>query len=291
VRGTSLTVAFKPGAGRPARPGTPALQLAASLTVTAAGPPAPLPAVATSGFVAATGQGPGSTVPISVDGTTLTVKVVRVVPAFPTIGGDGSALVVDQARLQQALAGAAAAPLPVTEWWLSTSSAAALSGLPAGTTVTDRASVARSLLANPLAAAPELAMLATAAAALILAAAGFAVAAATASERSRDLALLAALGATRRQLTRLLCLEQAVLGIPAVMAGLVLGVLLARLVVPAVTLTTAGGHPQPPLLVQVPVAWPVAVALVIAAVPVILAAFGPGRRAGLAARTRLEAET
>jgi hypothetical protein len=43
--------------------------------------------------------------------------------------------------------------------------------------------------------------------------------------------------------------------------------------------------------VQVPLAVPVAVALVTAAVPVAIAALGPARRAGLAARTRLEAET
>jgi ABC-type antimicrobial peptide transport system permease subunit len=147
------------------------------------------------------------------------------------------------------------------------------------------------LLANPLGAAPQLAMLAIAAAAVILAAAGFAVAAATAGERARDLALLAALGATRRQLTRLLCLEQAALGIPAAVAGLVLGGVLARLVVPAVTLTATGAHPQPAVLVQVPLAVPIAVALVTAAVPVAIAALGPARRAGLAARTRLEAET
>jgi ABC-type antimicrobial peptide transport system permease subunit len=102
---------------------------------------------------------------------------------------------------------------------------------------------------------------------------------------------LAALGATRRQLTRLLCLEQAALGVPAAVAGLVLGGVLARLVVPAVTLTATGAHPQPAVLVQVPLAVPVAVALVIAAVPVVIAALGPARRAGLAARTRLEAET
>jgi hypothetical protein len=291
VRGTSVAVDFRPGFGAPAQPGTPALQLTASLTVSAAGPAVSVPAVATSAFVSATGQGPGSTVPISVDGTTLTVKVVSVVPAFPTIGAGAGGLVVDQARLQQALAAADAQPLPVTEWWLSTSSGAAPPGLPAGAAVIDRASVASSLLANPLAAAPELAMLAIAAAALLLAAAGFTVAAATATERSRDMALLAALGATRRQLTRLLCLEQALLAVPAVVAGLVLGTLMARLVVPAVTLTATGGHPQPPVLVQIPVAWPVAVALVIAAVPVILAALGPGLRTGPAARIRLEAET
>jgi hypothetical protein len=61
--------------------------------------------------------------------------------------------------------------------------------------------------------------------------------------------------------------------------------------VPAVTLTATGAHPQPSVLVQIPLALPVVVALVTAAVPVLIAAFGPARRAGLNARTRLEAET
>jgi hypothetical protein len=79
--------------------------------------------------------------------------------------------------------------------------------------------------------------------------------------------------------------------VPAAAAGLVLGALLARLVVPAVTLTATGSHPDPSVLVQIPLAWPVAVALVTAAVPVVIAALGPARRPGLAARTRVEAET
>jgi hypothetical protein len=288
-RGVSFLVAFQPGSGiSPAQFGTQASSLPGSLTVNAAGPAGPLPVAATSAFVAATGQGLRSTFPVTVDGSTVRVVVVSVIPAFPTVVGTGG-LVVDQSRLQEALAAAGAQPPPVTEWWLRTGGAVP-AGLPGGATLTVRASLASSLLANPLAAAPQLAMLAIAAAALILAAAGFTVAAATAGERSRDIALLAALGATRRQLTRLLCLEQAALGVPAAVAGLILGALLARLVVPAVTLTATGSHPDPSVLVQIPLAWPVAVAVVIAAVPVVIAALGPGRRPGLAARTRVEAQ-
>jgi hypothetical protein len=290
TRGTSLTVAFQPGVGiTPAQFGSPASTLPASISVAAPAPSATLPAAATSAFAAATGQGRGSTFPVQVGNTNVRVKVVSVIAGFPTIGGSGG-IVLDQGLLQQTLAAAGAEPQPVTEWWLRTAGAAT-TRLPGGASLTDRASIAASLLANPLGAAPQLAMLAIAAAAVILAAAGFAVAAATAGDRARDLALLAALGATRRQLTRLLCLEQAALGVPAAVAGLVLGVALAKLVVPAVTLTATGAHPQPAVLVQVPLALPVAVALVTAAVPVVIAALGPARRAGLAARTRLEAET
>jgi hypothetical protein len=43
---------------------------------------------------------------------------------FPTLEGAGGGLVVDQARLQQALAAVGAQPQPVAEWWLSTDHAA-----------------------------------------------------------------------------------------------------------------------------------------------------------------------
>jgi hypothetical protein len=290
TRGTSLTVAFQPGVGiSPSLFGSQASTLPASISVAPPAPSGVLPAAATSAFVAASGQGRGSSFPVQVGNTNVRVTIVSVIAGFPTIGGAGG-IVVDQGLLQQTLAAAGAEPQPVTEWWLRTAGAAP-TRLPGGAALTDRASLAASLLANPLGAAPQLAMLAIAAAAVVLAAAGFAVAAATAGDRARDLALLAALGATRRQLTRLLCLEQAALGVPAAVAGLVLGLALARLVVPAVTLTATGAHPQPAVLVQVPLALPAAVALVTAAVPVVIAALGPARRAGLAARTRLEAET
>jgi hypothetical protein len=288
--GTSLRVSFQPGDGIfPPQFGAPASTLPASISVAPPRPAGALPVAATSAFAAATGQGKGSTFPIQVGNTTIRVTVVSVIAGFPTIAGPGG-IVMDQSLLQQTLAADGAPPEPVTEWWLRTAGSGP-TRLPGGATLTDRASMAASLLANPLGAAPQLAMLAIAAAAVILAAAGFAVAAATAGERARDLALLAALGATRRQLTRLLCLEQAALGIPAAVAGLLLGGVLAKLVVPAVTLTATGAHPQPFVLVQVPLAVPIVVALVTAAVPVVIAALGPARRAGLAARTRLEAET
>jgi hypothetical protein len=72
VHGTALSVTFQPGSGiAPAQFGSPGSSLPASLTVSAAGPAGPLPAAATSAFVAATGQGRGSTFPISIDGTSL----------------------------------------------------------------------------------------------------------------------------------------------------------------------------------------------------------------------------
>ncbi|MGD0374615.1 MAG: FtsX-like permease family protein [Streptosporangiaceae bacterium] len=300
--GTSLTVRFATGSGVGPQtrncgsflnsyPCGPYSRLPADLTVAEGGPSGPLPAVATSAYLGQTGARPGDTVTINVNGASISATIKSAISGFPTISGAGGGLVVDQSGFQQALATAGVEPWPVTEWWLRAAGPPSLAGLPAGATLADRAATANALLADPLAAAPQLAMLAIAAAAVVLAAAGFLVSAATARDRARDVALLAALGATRGQLTRLLCLEQAVLAVPAAAAGLLLGSVLARLVVPAVTLTAAGAHPQPPVLVQVPLAVPAVLALAVAAAPVLIAVFGTGSRAGLAARTRLEAQT
>ncbi len=259
------------------------------VAMTYAIPAAVIPAAVTHNFAAATQTHLGQTFPVSFQGTTVSLRVVGVVSAFPTLTGPSGGVIVDQGLLQQALDATGSGPAAVTEWWLSTSGPAKLPGLPAGTVVTSRAAVASALLADPLAAAPQLAMLAIAAAAVILAAGGFLVAAATARERAHDMALLAALGATRRQLTRLLCLEQALVAIPAAAAGLLLGGLLARLVIPAVTITATGRHPQPPALIQVPVAVPAAVAVIMAVVPVFIAAAGGAPRARASTHTRAEA--
>jgi len=299
---TALTVNFETGAGYgpPSKdcgtphnlyPCGPPSPLPATLTFLAAGRSGPLPVAVTGSFAKAMGTGAGRSFPVTFAGTTINLKVVSVISGFPTLTGPAGGAIVDQASLQTALASAGALPAQVTEWWLRTSRPVALTGLPPGSTVTDRTAVAASLLGNPLAAAPQLAMLAIAAAAVILAAAGFFVSAATARERAHDMALLAALGATKRQLTRLLCLEQAVISVPAALAGLLLGALLARLVIPAVSITPAGTPPVPPVLVQTPWALPCAVALLMAAGPVLLAATGGGTRSRIVSHTRVEATT
>ena len=261
------------------------------VAMTYAVPPAVVPAAVTRNFASATGTHLGQTFPLIFQGATVTVRVVGIVSGFPTLTGPSGGVIVDQGLLQQALDATGTGPAGVTEWWLRGNGPVRLPALPQGTTVTSRAAMASALLANPLGAAPQLAMLAIAAAAVILAAGGFLVAAATARERAHDMALLASLGATRRQLTRLLCLEQALVAIPAAAAGLLLGLLLARLVIPAVTITGTGRHPQPPALIQVPVAVPVAVAVIIAVVPVLIAGASGGPRARVSAHTRAEAST
>jgi hypothetical protein len=47
-----------------------------------------------------------------------------------------------------------------------------------------------------------------------------------------------------------LCLEKLMLSLPSAVAGLILGIVLAELLVPAITLTSAATTPVPPVLIQ-----------------------------------------
>ena len=97
--------------------------------------------------------------------------------------------------------------------------------------------------AYPLSAAPMQAAAAVAAAAAMLAALGFCVSvAASARERRPQRALLGALGVPAVTQAWLFCAEEALVSVPAAAVGLVIGITLAHLVVPALTVTATGGR-------------------------------------------------
>ncbi|NEC11661.1 ABC transporter permease, partial [Streptomyces sp. SID8014] len=126
---------------------------------------------------------------------------------------------------------------------------------------------------DPLGAGPQAALLAVAVVAAALAAVGFAVSAAgSLRERGAELSVLRALGAPRRQLARLIAIEQAVLIGVALLVGPLLGAVLARAVVPLVVLTGEAARPLPDVLVELP-AGQVAVLLAgVVAVPLLIVA-------------------
>jgi ABC-type lipoprotein release transport system permease subunit len=160
----------------------------------------------------------------------------------------------------------------VTGWWLRTAPGAR-PRLPAGASVTTWAGMASVLLGDPLPNVPQLALLVIAVAAALLAAIGFVVCVVAAvTERRLQDALLAALGVGRGARTGQLCLEQLMLSVPAAVAGALIGVGLARLLVPAVTLTSGAAAAFPPVRVVIPLGWTALLALAVAAVPVLAAA-------------------
>ena len=256
--------------------------------------PAVLPGLATQRYLTASNASVGSTVQTFIDGAVVSVKIVAAVSAFPTVSGSGGALIVDLGSVQALLARGALEPAPVTQWWLATPGPApgppplALSRVvPPGSAVTSASGTTAALLADPLSTVPQQALLAVTVAAAVLAITGFCVSiAAGVRQRRAENALLAALGVAPRAAAGQLCLEKLMLSLPSALAGLILGVVLAELLVPAITLTAAATLPVPPVLIQF--GWPqtLLLALAVAVLPVLAAAFTLARRPDAAAELR-----
>jgi hypothetical protein len=200
---------------------------------------APLPAVATQSFLAQSGQHVGSVVTVPVSNTPVRLRVVGTVSAFPTIPAGVGGLLVDQGSLQRALLAAGTVPLPVQEWWLQASRPPDFRGVAPGVQVTSRAALAVTLSRSPLVASVRDGLRGIAAAAIVLALAGFAVSMTAARGRTLERALLDALGMPHRQLARMLRAEQLLVVVPSAEAGLLTT---AVATVPVLTAPLAGRH-------------------------------------------------
>jgi hypothetical protein len=282
----AAALTFRVGAGHLLERGRP-LPVSGQLTLAAPNPRTPVPAIATGAFLHDAGAHLGELVSLPVGNANVLARLVAEVRAFPTAGGNGSAVVVDQAWLQEVLASEQQPPLPVTQWWLRTARHEPPVGLPAGATVASWTGSAAGLLDDPLPKVPQLSLLAIVAAAGLLAGIGFVVSVvASVRERRFQDALLAALGVGRGARGRQLCLEQLMLSVPAAAAGAVIGVALAHVLVPAVTLTSGAARPFPPVQVVTPWPWTALLALGVAAVPVLAAAVAAAYRPDPAAQLR-----
>ena len=268
------------------------------VTIIARPPSQVVPVIATAGYLAANRLGVGSIVSVTLSSTTVLLRIVASVADFPTVFGPNRALIADLPEVNDLLAADRVmlaadqvTPLPVTRWWLRTADGR-VPRLPAGLglSVTGRVAQRAALLDNPLLTAPRQALLAIGAAAVLLGAGGFSISVAG-SLRSRrtQSAVFAALGVGKNAQAGQLCLEQGALSLPAAAAGLLAGIGLAQLLVPAITLTADAMTPVPWALVVVPLGPAVALALVTAAVPVAAAALSVLRRPDPAAQLRAEA--
>jgi hypothetical protein len=250
-----------------------------------------VPAIATAGFLTASRLSVGSTVSESLDGYSATFRIVASVARFPTVLGRNNALIADLGAINDLLVASQAPSLPVTRWWLRTAGGGS-PALPAalGLSVTSRASQEATLIDDPLLKAPRQALLAIGLAAVLLGMLGFSisVAAALRSRRTQS-AVFAALGVGRNAQAGQLCLEQCALSIPAATVGLLAGIGLAQVIVPAITLTTGATAPVPSALAVVPLGPAIVLAFITAAVPVAAAALTVARRPDPAAQLRAEA--
>jgi hypothetical protein len=292
VAGGAATTTFATGYGLAASglPGVPPSSLEGQLQLTATRPPAAIPGIATRNFLATSHAGIGSIVQTDINGAMVSVKIVATVASFPTVSATAGALVVDLGSLQDILNGAGLAPAQVSQWWLASSSGVPpglAAALPPGSAITSTGGVTARLLGNPLSTVPQQALLAVAVAAAVLAITGFCVSiAAGVRLRRAENALLAALGVPPRSAAGQLCLEKLMLSLPAALCGLILGVVLAEFLVPAITLTPAATAPVPPVLIEFGWAQTLPLALAVAVLPVLAAALTIARRPDAAAELR-----
>ena len=288
VTGQAVTVTFSPGAGisSPAfsyEAPTTSVQLPGQVALLPpAAPVVTVPAMATRAFLDANNVVIGAVVPITINGAPVPLRIAAEVPAFPTVSAPGGALIVDLGSLQEYLARQSTSPLPVTQWWLTTAGGgvpgALTAAVPPGTAITSAAGQANATMSDPLSAAPQLILLALAAATALLALTGFCVSiAADVRQRRAETALLAALGMTPREAAVQLCLEKLLLGLPSAAVGVLLGTLVARLLVPAVTLTPAATQPVPSAVTLYDLPQTIPLALAVAVLPALAAALAAAR--------------
>ena len=263
VAGQDAKLTLKPGMG----PKGSRARLQAQVQVTIPPPRRGVWMIATDGYFRSTGQASGAITSLNVGGTAILGHLSMTVTQFPSVTS-GDAIVADAGLLEDAVVSAGGSPLPATSWWLRTAEGAPPRTLPPGSNVVVASVLASSIAHDPLSAAPVKATLAVAAAVAVLAALGFCVSvAASARARRGQRALLAALGVTAGAQARLFCLEEILISGPAAAVGLALGIGLAHLLIPAVTLTATAGLPVPRVLVRLPLSWVILIAIAVPAAP------------------------
>ncbi|MFD6911096.1 FtsX-like permease family protein [Streptomyces virginiae] len=257
--------------------------------------PVAVPAVATTRYLRSLGAAVGDTVPVTLDGAAVQMRITASVDSLPVVGR--SALAVDLHVLGRfLLESVGRQPASPTEWWLPAESATDPVPARAATQLRDGARIERvqlreeiteRLLDDPLSAGPQSALAALAAACAVLAAIGFATS--TAAERrvrGREFSVLLALGTPRRSLALASAAEGGVLIAIGSAVGAGLGVALVHLMAPLVVLTPAAGRPFPPVRVDMPFWQTVLTVAAIAAVPLLSAALSGPRGRDIAARLR-----
>ena len=246
--------------------------------------PARLPLLATDDFLAATGLHPGDDLRLPVAGITVDARIAGRLDAFPTLRPAdvrNGAVVADLPTLSATLFAATGDTMPAQQWWLASDGAGDLAttlrGAPfASTEVVSRRARAASLRNDPAALGIIGALLLGGVAALGLAAVGFAVSTVGSTrERAGDLAVLRALGASRRLVRRWLLVESGALLGFGVAVGSLLAAGMAAAALPAIAVASDGTRAYPPPSVVLPVlpflAGAVVGAALLLAVPVLVA--------------------
>jgi hypothetical protein len=263
--------------------------------------PETLPILVDERLLTLLGATVGDTLQVSLVGAR-TVQIVGTLRGFPTIDPTGTApfVIADLPSVTaHGFAPGREIPEPLEQWLAvapdrATEVTETLRRDPFGSpTVLGRAERTAGLRADPLALGTIGVLALGFVAAALIAILGFALSAAvTARERQSEFALLRALGLHPRQLIAWLSLEQGITVALSLLGGGLLGLLLARLVLPLVSLTQAGVAAVPATRVIVP--W-LTVALLVGGVLIALVGVGAIlgallRRVGLGGALRVTEE-
>jgi hypothetical protein len=218
-----------------------------------------LPVVASRDFMAATGSVVGDSV-AAYAGTDVVLRLIGVLDSFPSTDPAVPFVIADLGTLNQLRDARQLTPLQASEWWLAVDdrlaadiSERALAEPIGAQQVVSRDELTRSLQRDPIALGMVGALLLGS-----LTAAGFAVVAllvgavVSAREQLGELALMRALGVSRRQVVGLLAIEHGFLLGLGVVAGTALGLLIAVLVVPHAPLNRSGEPVVPAAQIVVP---------------------------------------
>ncbi|MFL5725290.1 MAG: FtsX-like permease family protein [Chloroflexota bacterium] len=235
-----------------------------------------LPAVVGRRFLELSAAAVGDEVAASISGQPVKLHLIGTTPEFPSLDPLKAFAIVDATTLERIRQASTGQVVPTKEWWLRVDPASApaveeaLRQAPvAAIEVVGRASLTRDLASDPVSLGIIGALGLGALAALAFASIGFIVSATvTSSERIGEFAILRALGLSGRELSAWVSFENAFLLIFGLLAGTVLGIVLAWLVLPFATLTETGAAAVPTPQIVVP--WAAMVPLYAAAAVLFL---------------------
>lgn len=263
-------------------------------------PPDTLPILVSDNFLDATATHVGDTIPLDLEGARRQARIVGSVRGFPTLDPGRANVIVDLPTLTALKFETDGGTIDPSEWWLATTPGgraaadATLRAAPySSPQVLDRVDRIQALRTDPVALGIIGALSLGFVAAGLFAALGFAVSAAVGAwDRLTEFALLRALGLSPGQLSGWLSLENGILVVVSLVGGTLLGLLLAWLILPLVSLTQQASRTVPGVVVVVPwssvVALEVSSLVVLALAVVVLA--GALRRIGLGSLLRLGEE-
>ncbi|HEY8632158.1 MAG TPA: ABC transporter permease, partial [Candidatus Limnocylindrales bacterium] len=231
-----------------------------------------LPAIASTSFLSQTGNAVGDSLLISSLGVPVRIKIVGATDLFAPLDPTVPFVVTDLAAYDAIQLAATGQTRQADEWWLSVDpgqAAAVLDRLrqpsASARSVIGRDELARDLSTDPVPLGLIGILGLGSLAAMLFAGIGFLVSSTVStSQRLAEFALLRALGLSTGQLALWLSIESIFLLVVGLVAGSVLGLVLAWLVLPFATLTQTGAAPIPAPVVVVP--WEAIVPVYLAAV-------------------------